>query len=210
MKYFFIFISLIFFSQRATSQQSVDQESSPIIEKDLQEALINEYEDLDFESVMHNAEEIRKINKAFKMFKQGEEYVIEDAKNPEKEREEKFSEELKIIQERSKIYLGSILFFSKNNWSIWINDKVISADNNSPLNEIYISAVNGKKADIIWSLSPSKWQILMDKSLEENDPLINKNNMITVKFSLQNNQSFLLKDNTVIEGKAVPKLSKVQ
>ncbi len=151
---------------------------------------------------MYNSEEMQKINKAFQMYRQGEEYIVEDEKIEEGgDDKNQFTEELKIIEEKSRIYLGSILYFSKNNWSVWINDKIISSDNNKPSNELFIRSINGKKANIVWSLSPSKWQILMGKNLEENDSRVNKNNLIIVKFSLQNNQSFLLKENKVIEGR---------
>ena len=189
----------------AQESTPVEPETEKVIEKDLDNAGVVD-EKIVFKSIMHNSEEMQKINKAFQMFKQGEEYIIEDEKNEENsDNEDQFSEESKIIEEKSRIYLGSILYFSKNNWSVWINDKIISSDNNKPSKEIFIRDLNGKKANIIWSLSPSKWQILMGKSLEENDSRVNKNNLIIVKFTLQNNQSFLLKENKVIEGRPASK-----
>lgn len=185
-----------------SQENNVSNNVNKSIYQELVDNVPNEYDDIRFNSIMHTKEEINKINKAFKMFKQGEEYVIEDEKNEvRKTEEEKLSEELRIIQKKSKIYLGSILYLSNKNWSVWINDKLISADNNNPINEIYIRKIDGKKALIIWSLSPSKWQVLMGKNLEENDSRINKNNMINISFTLQNNQSYLLKENKIIVGR---------
>lgn len=161
----------------------------------------DEYAKINFKSIMHNAEEIKKINKAYNMFQQGEEYIVEDENKVEEKTDNEKSQELHIIKEKSKVYLGSILFFSSQNWSVWVNNKLISSDNNSPTNEIFIKYINGKKARIVWSLSPSKWQILMGKNLSENDPRVNSSNMVTTEFSLQNNQSYLLKENSTIEGR---------
>lgn len=203
MQYLKHFLLVFLFINDSLSQENnVSNNVNKSIYQELVDNVPNEYDDIRFNSIMHTKEEINKINKAFKMFKQGEEYVIEDEKNEvRKTEEEKLSEELRIIQKKSKIYLGSILYLSNKNWSVWINDKLISADNNNPINEIYIRKIDGKKALIIWSLSPSKWQVLMGKNLEENDSRINKNNMINISFTLQNNQSYLLKENKIIVGR---------
>ena len=135
---------LLLFSTYLLAQESttVKPEAAKVIEKDLGDVGAVD-ENIVFKSIMHNSEEMQKINKAFQMFKQGEEYIIEDEKNEENsDNEDQFSEELKIIEEKSRIYLGSILYFSKNNWSVWINDKIISSDNNKPSNELFIRNLN--------------------------------------------------------------------
>jgi hypothetical protein len=112
-------------------------------------------------------------------------------------------EEVTPIKETSEsyIYLGSILYRSKNNWSLWINDGKISPENNYTNNEIYVKSVNKDQAEIIWAMSISKWKILTDSVSEEGAP-INDNNQVEFNFILRFNQSYILNENIVVEGRA--------
>jgi hypothetical protein len=196
MKFFSIVIIVILVANASVAQQLEDPDKTNSTTKSKDQK--NTFR---FKSLMHDASEIAKINKAFELFKRGEEYVAEKIDEPkaDEKKEEDINKD-KLIKEKSKIYLGSILYFSKYTWTVWINGKTTSSQNNHPSNEIYVSSIDGKRATIIWSLTPSKWQILTGKTLQENDIRVNKNNLISYRFTLANNQSFLLREQKIVEG----------
>ena len=160
-------------------------------------------------SVMLSDAEIAKINQALKLFKEGKEFVAIETKelsDEEKARleKQKLSAEMKLIREKSRLHLGSVLYFSNKVWSVWINKKKITAASNKESNEIYIQKINGQKVDIIWTLGLSKWKVLMGTNIS---PKVNSLNQIEIKITLHPNQTFLLRENKIIEGSSVKKTS---
>ncbi len=165
-------------------------------------------------SIMLDEEEMEKIKRAFDLYGKGQEFVVEEKtteklsdEEEEKMRIKKLSEEMKLIEEKSKIYLGSILYFSNKVWSVWINDKRITSMSNSPEDEIYIENIDGKKIDLIWTMALSKWKILMTGT--SNSVAINDNptNQIKTKVTLYPNQTYSLRTNEIVEGKQVKKIT---
>lgn len=149
----------------------------------------------DNSSIMYSDEEARKIKEAFDAFKNNMPLNFGDSTAPQ---------EVRSTQDNEKayVYLGSILYQSKNNWSIWINDQKITADNNKASNELYIKKINEDKAHVVWTMSISKWKILSGKE-DEKDAPINANNQVELNFILSFNQTYILNANKVVEGRAV-------
>lgn len=102
--------------------------------------------------------------------------------------------------ERSYIYLASLLYFGKENWVIWINDKKITSDDNDMTNEFYVKNITKKSVNIVWKLGITKWKIITGKS-DDQIPEINENNQIVNNFKLEPNQTYILADNSITEGK---------
>lgn len=112
--------------------------------------------------------------------------------------EEKQKKERENI--RSYIYLGSLMFFDEKNWAVWLNEKKINYRNNDENNELYIKYIDKNKVHVVWNLGISKWKIITGKSDSEVPPL-NDKNMIVNEFNLMPNQTFILSNKTVMEGK---------
>lgn len=104
---------------------------------------------------------------------------------------------------KSYIYLSSILYRSPTDWSVWINDQKISFADNKFGNELYIKSINPDKADIIWTMSISKWKIIANKQSDP-DVKVNSDNQVEFNFSLSFNQTYMLNSDKVVEGKIVP------
>jgi hypothetical protein len=164
-------------------------------------------------SIMLNDKEMSKINKAIDFFGQGKEFVAEvpiggkEGITDEERANIKLSKEMKLIQEKSQIYLGSILYFSDKVWSVWLNNKKITSFSNNPRKEIFIKKIDGQKIKIIWTIGISKWKILMGRNNDSSSlPKTNELSQVKVKFSLRPNQTYSLREAKITEGKKVDKV----
>jgi len=186
---------------------------------------IKELADKKYDSLMLTEVELKNIKKANEAANNGqpfvaeaeEEFKIKDPKGEQdklkekkkKEQEENFKkEEEEQGSEKSYIYLASIIYFNQKDWVIWINDQKITPKTNQKNKELYIKKVHENRIDVIWKLSITKWKIISGKKSETIAPKINKDNQIEVYFSLKPNQTFMLSNNSVVEGKAVINLIK--
>lgn len=132
----------------------------------------------------------------------------EEEKKKAADEAQKKAEELKNLEnEKSYIYLASIIYFNSKNWIVWINDKKITSKTNDPQKELFVRSVTKDQVKILWKLSLSKWKIISGKK-EEFAPKINSENQIEVRFQLKPNQTFILSSNKVVEGKALVALQK--
>ena len=148
-------------------------------------------------SIMFYKSDSEKIERALNL-EEGEEFVIEDSD----EDDEEVSDEGELKYEEREIttvFLASILYFSKNNWSVWLSDEKITSDNNRFDNEFYIEGIDGKKVKVLWSIGLSKWKILSGKT-EDDAPFVNGYNQVEIRFILQPNQTYILKSNKIVEG----------
>lgn len=101
------------------------------------------------------------------------------------------------------IYLKSIIYESKDNWAIWLNDRKITNSTNNPNNEFSILEINDKMAKILWSMSEIKWEYVNDGRIISEDKYSRnlKNNEVDLVLTLYLNQSYLPFLDKVIEGK---------
>jgi hypothetical protein len=147
-------------------------------------------------SLMFSDDELTKIDQALEAHRNNQPF---DAKPAETKTEEK--EAVTAGGEvNSCIYLESILYHSPNNWSAWVNGQKISSKNNKDTNEIYIKSIDADNAEIIWTMSISKWKILTNQTSENGAP-INSNNQVEVNFNLSFNQTYMLTGGKIIEGR---------
>ena len=147
-------------------------------------------------SLMYVDEELEKIQEAIDAYKNNQPLNIG---NQGVEIEE--NDAVRDDKAKSYIHLGSILYNSPKNWSVWINDKKISFDNNKIGNELYIKSIDESKANIIWTMSISKWKILTNKKSEEGAP-INASNQVKIDFTLGFNQAYTLNSGKITEGRS--------
>ena len=159
-------------------------------------------------TIMFNDQELANINRALDSLKNNQIYVPEGLEKDEEKKpaeEEKKSEEDEIVEnEKSYIYLGSIIYFSPKDWVIWLNDQKISTSNNTPEKEIYVSMVDKDRIKIRWKMSLTKWKILSGKKDETLAPRLDfDSNIVESEFELRLNQTYILGSNSVVEGKAV-------
>ena len=166
--------------------------------KNLKDKILNNNEDdkkKEKISIMHSHEESSNIQKAIDAFKNG--YLLE---KPEEEEVEEVEEE-KEEEIKSTIYLHSILYQSPTNWTIWLNDDKITAEQNYPSNEMFISSIDRNKIEVLWILTFSKWKILLSNEDVRVKPFVNKNNQVELKFTLSPHQTYILDYDLVVDGK---------
>lgn len=147
-------------------------------------------------SLMYDKDQERKIMEAFEASKNKVPFT-------EVGQTEIAEEDLQQSGVISSVYLGSILYRSKDDWTVWINDQKISSRDNNKENELYIKKIDAEKAEISWTMSISKWKILTGNRFTENAPL-NANNQVEFNFILSFNQTYILNTNEVVEGKISP------
>lgn len=209
------------------NEQKQEQKPEEKIEliKSSKDKEIKELADKKYQSLMLTEIELKNIKKANEAANNGQPFVaeaeeevkIKDPKGEQdklkekkkKEQEEKLKkEEEEQGNEKSYIYLASIIYFNQKDWVIWINDQKITPKTNQKNKELYIKKVYANQIDVVWKLSITKWKIISGKKSETIAPKINKDNQIEVSFSLKPNQTFMLSNNSVVEGKAVINLIK--
>jgi len=163
--------------------------------------------------LMFNDQELTNINRAIDSLKNNQIYVPEglekkEEKIPEEDPEK--NEENEIVEnEKSYIYLGSVIYFSANDWVIWLNDQKISTSTNNEQKEIYVSSVDKDRIKVRWKMSLTKWKILSGKKDETMAPRLDfDSNIVESEFELRPNQTYILGSNSVVEGKAVIALIK--
>lgn len=167
-------------------------------------------------SLMFDDKQNSNIERALESLKNNQAFVPEGEEGELSEEEQKKkaalteAEAIKVQQENEKsyIYLASIIYFSPQDWVVWINDKKITSQNNAKDKELFIKYVQRDRVSLTWKISLSKWRILAGRSSEEVPPNLNSNNEVVVHFELLPNQTFILSTNNVVEGKAVIALLK--
>lgn len=155
-------------------------------------------------SLMYNQEQYDKIEKAVDAMKNEQPLVIEGQENENKDnnKEESSKKEVKVEDNiKSYVYLSSIIYLSDNNWSIWVNDKKFTTNTNSTDKELYFKKVTPEYVNILWKLSLSKWKVLSGKKSESLAPKINDQNQVEIEFTLRANQTFILSQNKVANGR---------
>lgn len=120
--------------------------------------------------------------------------------NKEKKKKKK-EEKPKEIAAFGKVYLSSILYLSKDRWSVWINNNKISSMDNIPTNDLYIKSITPYEIDLIWQLRPRKWRIISELPFNIKTPPLNKNGQIEINIQLRSNQTYILKSEKIIDGK---------
>ena len=163
--------------------------------------------------LMFNDQEIANINRALDSLKNNQIFVPEGLEKkeekPAEEDQEKKEESEVEENEKSYIYLGSLIYFTPSDWVIWLNDQKISTSNNDPQKEIYVTKVLSDRINVKWKMSLTKWKILSGKRDETQAPRLDFNsNIVESEFELRPNQTFILGSNSVVEGKAVIALIK--
>jgi len=164
-------------------------------------------------SLMFDEEQNADIDRAVDSFLNNQSYVpdekelqaLQDEKALEEARAK--AEEEQARNEKSYLYLSSILYLSPKSWIVWIGDKKITSEDNEKSHELYIQNISRDKAKILWKLSISKWKIITGKRSDEDLPPTNENNQIETTFELRPNQTFMLNENRIVEGKAYTKSS---
>ncbi len=164
-------------------------------------------------SLMFDDEQTSDINRAADSFLNNQSYTPEVAEGQSAENQKDLedakakSEEEEARNEKSYLYLASILYLSPKNWSVWIGDQKITAQTNDKNRELYVKSISKDKAKILWKLSLSKWKIITGKRSDEKLPKANEANQIENLFEIRPNQTFMLNENKVMEGKAYIKAS---
>lgn len=112
------------------------------------------------------------------------------------------------FNEKSYIYLASIMYSTPHDWVVWVNDKKITSSSNNRNKEIFVKSVEKDRVSILWNVSPSKLKVLLGSKADSLKLRTNDAGQIEVKFALQPNQTFMLGSNTVVEGRLMTNMLK--
>lgn len=167
------------------------------IDKDSEE--IAKEKKIELKSLMISNDDLESIKAALESFKNGYELAVIEEQKIENNTE-KPKTEVKD-NENSFLHLGSILYNSDKIWSVWINNKKITSSDNNPDEELYIKSIDRSKVNVVWKMSLSKWKILSKTNNDNLAPKINDKNQVVVDFILKPNQTFILKNQKIVEGK---------
>ncbi|MBU6339599.1 MAG: hypothetical protein KGQ36_06510 [Rickettsiales bacterium] len=149
-------------------------------------------------SLMFNEEQQYAITAAIESLRNGVIFAPQDSEDKEKDKEA----ENKALNKKTYIYLASIMYVNNDYWAVWINGEKITSDSNAKTNEIYLENVQRDKVSVLWTISESKWKILMGVKADEMQSQVNAQGQVEKRFELKPNQTFLLLYETVIEGNA--------
>ncbi len=189
MKYL-IAISLSLFATTLFAQDSENIQKSVLLDK-IEEGMRKNISQVKLTSLMFDDAENEAINRALDSFKNGNTYLPEEVAE---------SGDGNVTNRGSYIYLASIMYLSEEYWAVWINGEKITSESNQPSNELYLQEVQKDKISVLWTISASKWKILMGRKSEEMAGKINSQNQVEAKFELKPNQTYLLIYDNVIEG----------
>ncbi len=157
-------------------------------------------------SLMYDMDQSEKILRAVESLKNNETYIPESEEDSEEDlqaQDRSEAEKRAKENEKSYIYLASIIHISKNQWVVWLNNNKITSQDNNIENEFYLKKVTRNLVNVVWKLSLSKWKILSGNSSEEFAPKVNDNNQVEVEFSLKPNQTYVLKSDKIVEGRGI-------
>jgi hypothetical protein len=199
MKYL-IAISLSLFTTTLFAQDSGNVQKSVLLDK-IEEVVRNNISQVKLTSLMFDDAENEAINRALDSFKNGNTYLPEEAAE---------SKDDNVTNRMSYVYLASIMYLSEEYWAVWINDEKITSESNQPGNELYLQEVQKDKISVLWTISASKWKILIGRKSEEMAEKINSQNQVEAKFELKPNQTYLLIYDNVIEGNVQTNESLIQ
>lgn len=169
-------------------------------------------------SLMFDDEQNTNIEQAIDAFKNNQQYVPKTTDEPkqktdlEKAKEdaarEREEEEAIAENEKSFVYLASIIYFTTNNWVVWVNEQKITSATNDPEKEIYLTSVTSDSVKIVWKISLSKWKILSGQKSDALAPNLNEDNQVVLEFQFKPNQTYALSTNRILEGRVVVALLK--
>lgn len=199
MKYL-IAISLSLFATTLFAQDSGNVQKSVLLDK-IEEVVRNNISQVKLTSLMFDDAENEAIKRALDSFKNGNTYLPEEAAE---------SKDDNVTNRMSHVYLASIMYLSEEYWVVWINDEKITSESNQPGNELYLQEVQKDKISVLWTISASKWKILIGRKSEEMAEKINSQNQVEAKFELKPNQTYLLIYDSVIEGNVQTNESLIQ
>ncbi len=131
--------------------------------------------------------------------------MSDDDADPKKDDKIKLSEKKEEENSKSFLYLSSIMYYSKHDWTVWLNNKKITSNNNDKNAEFYVMNIDNQKAKIKWTLSATKWRILTGKKGESDAPNLNEKNQVSTFVTLYPNQTFILGSKRIVEGQNLNK-----
>lgn len=155
-------------------------------------------------SLMFDDKELSNIDRAIDSYRNKQTFSVKEDGALKKEEVKEVVKE----NEKSYIYLASIIYYSDKEWALWIDSTKITSDDNQAGKELFVKEIYQDRARIVWSLSASKWRILSNASSEKSPPKLNSKNIVEIEFTLKPNQTFILSSGKIAEGRAVSTLAK--
>jgi hypothetical protein len=103
------------------------------------------------------------------------------------------------------LYLGSIVYYSPSNWSVWLNGKKLLNRNNQPSNEFYIDRISPSEIELLWT-PPSlldtveTWRRLTEDGAHPPEGVAVDAEKGRITLHMRPNQTFLPKSLAIREG----------
>ena len=164
---------------------------------------INYYQS--YNSIMFSNENIKDISNTFPRFyylmnnkgKAGQEQTKNGANIDIKKRKENI---VNLENTNIYIYLNSIMYISKNAWSVWINDTKITNENNSD-RDIIITKITPSYVNIVWSFDLIQWDIVNPNKTIPEDMYEIRDNVVSLFLKISPNQTYIARENKMLEGR---------
>lgn len=111
----------------------------------------------------------------------------------------------KVVLPLPHLYLGSIVYYSPTNWSVWINGKKLVNRLNKPSNILFVSNIDRTEAVLVWKPESLQdlgitWREKIDSKAGAPKNVIVDEAKGTITVTLHPNQTFVPKSLTVSEG----------
>ena len=199
-----LFLLVLFFFNDTIAEEIVEQTNQQN-QAQKNQSQTNYYQS--YNSIMFSNENIKDISATFPRFyyllnnkgKTASEDEIKqalDAENISKSRENLVNLEDTNIY----IYLNSIMYISKNAWSVWINDSKITNENNEN-RDIIIKKITPNYINIVWSFDLNQWDIVNPNKIIPEDMYKIKDNIVSIFLRMSPNQTYIVRDNKIWEGR---------
>jgi len=103
------------------------------------------------------------------------------------------------------LYLGSIVYYSPANWSVWINGKKLVNRSNQESNEFFVIRISRSEVELVWRPSslldtPETWRQLTDDGAHPLPGIEVDAEKGKITLQLHPNQTFLSKSLAIREG----------
>lgn len=151
-----------------------------------------------------NVDDIFKILPRFKLAKKTDIFSQEQDNISDFANNQEVGKQLLIDEVNISLYLNSIMYISKDFWSVWLNGNKITNLNNGD-GEIVVTNISPLKASFVWTIGLSRWNIINSKGqIPESRYKIN-GDQVSLYFSLSPNQTYLPASDKIVEGRVAQK-----
>ena len=185
MKILYIIFIIIFFNIYNSFSESVDNNKNDIKK---------------YNSIMFTNKNLEDIEKMIPFLKLNLNKKNTSTNVNKTENNGEFQNNSLLGEDDTNIFLNSIMYFSKDNWAIWINGKKITNLTKNDNNDIEIISVQPLYVNFYWKINSKKWEIINISNQISSDKYKIEDNEIKLNLKLNPNQTYISLEDKIVEG----------